>query len=102
MNHLTGRPDGYVELTLDIATLCTNYTNSRQAVILFEVVGGTNGRYLVHAGEVDYNNERDLEAGPALSQDLVVTEFYGEALRKARAWCGWDWDPHPDKPKDLP
>lgn len=97
------RPEGYVELCLDIATVCTNYPLRRQAVILREKVGGDeDGMYVAYAGHVSYDVLFDKNAGPPLSMQLCVTSFYGKALHEARNWCGWDWDPHPNKPKDMP
>lgn len=92
------RPKHYVELHLDLATVCTN--GDRQAVILLEDVGAMT-MYCVHAA--DYiQKQQGEDVAPELSHNLIATEFYGAALRRARAWCGWDWEPHPDKPEDLP
>lgn len=89
------------ELSLDIATVCTNHVTRKQAIILKTRVGGNNrGMYLVFLGV-----EKELhpdENAPVMSYALPPQEFYGAALRTARAHCGWDWEPHPDKPEDMP
>jgi hypothetical protein len=93
------KPSGYVENVFDLVTICTN--GDRQALIVLEPVGAAiDGMYTVLAGD-RIERHPDVDA-PSLSNPIAVTEFYGAALRKARAWCGWDWYPHDDKPKDMP
>ena len=93
------KPAGYVELVLDIAVVCTNHVSRKQAVILRNKVGSEEmycvygGRFIMRYPDVD---------APPLSHTLVTTEFFGKALKVARAWCGWDWESHPDKPEDMP
>jgi hypothetical protein len=93
----TIKPEDYVELVLDIATVIT--ANDRQSMITFEQVGGTT-MYCIGGGDkVDRHPDEDA---PGLSVALTVTEFYGEALRVARRWVGWAWVAHPNKTKDMP
>ncbi len=85
------KPTDYVEIQLECVIVCT--VGDRQSIILFGPVGGTT-LYTVQAGFKDYDRHSEVEA-PSLSKPLLTTEFFGAALKRARAWCGWDWEAHP-------
>lgn len=86
------RPHGYAEVHTSTATICIG--NGTEAIITFTDVGATR-MYMVGLGPAF--GIRDSSRGPHHSSEVYVYEFYGKALREARAACGWDWDPHPDK-----
>ncbi len=92
------KPTDYVEIQLECALVCT--VGDRQSIIMFEPVGDTT-KYTVQAGFKDYTRHPSVEA-PTLSRPLYTSEFFGAALKRARAWCGWEWEPHPDKHEDMP
>ena len=93
------KPAGYIELPLEIAVVCTNHVTRKQAIILRNEVGSAE-MYCVYGGKFVMSHPQ--ESAPPLSNSIMTTFFFGEALRIARAHCGWVWEPHPDKPEDMP
>lgn len=94
------KPDDVREFHYEAVSILIN--DYIQVTITLEPVGGTNMFVVMKCDRTRSIPTRDPSGSPMQLETVGVYQFYGKALLEARALVGWDWEPHPDKPKDMP
>jgi len=93
------KPYGVTEVDYEGVTLLTSV--DAQVMITLEPVGSTTMFIVRKCIRTRPGLERGWGSGPAELEGMGAFVFYGKALRVARELVGWDWVPHPAKPKDV-
>ena len=94
------KPNDYIEFHYEGVTICMN--SVKQVAIMNVPIGGT---YMYSLAMIDRGQEPEMlledgmsrtwTAGPSKVLGHGAFNFYGEALKQARAVCGWAWEAHP-------
>ena len=93
------KPDNIIEIHCEAVSIFMN--EDVMAVLTHEPVGGTD-MYVVQRCIRSNGDVRDPATAPAELEPRGAYVYYGKALQVARKLVGYDWEPHPLKPKDLP